>query len=181
MQNDDGYLIISGDEPPNDLLIAVETEISSSPQKCGPNGQLLMQFGVKHPQEAWFQEYLGCPASGATKLGEARVRSFNNNHLGRYVPGPPGTVLIYRPATRQGLSPSTGFFNVIPKSHRMTAAEIKRAKSIPITLTPRDVLFMAANTTVEYVASGESVALCEALSASHTFEYDGEKDGALKG
>ncbi|KAL4924382.1 uncharacterized protein BDV17DRAFT_284757 [Aspergillus undulatus] len=172
MQNDDGYLIISGDEPPNDLLIAVETEISSSPRKCGPNGQQLMQFGVKLPQETWFQEYLGCSSSDAKKLGETRVRSFNNNRLGRYVPGPPGTVLIYRAATRQGLSPGTGFFNVIPKSHRMTAAEIKRAKSIPITLTARDILFIPANTTIEYVASGESVALCEALSASLKSEYD---------
>ncbi|KAL4817224.1 hypothetical protein BDW67DRAFT_183895 [Aspergillus spinulosporus] len=172
MQNDDGYLIIPGDEPPNELLIAVETEISSSSGKCGPNGKQLMQFGVKRPPESWFQEYLGCSSSDAKKTVETRVRSFNNNRLGRYVPGPPGTVLIYRAATRQGLSPSTGFFNVIPGSHRMTAAEIKRARSVPITLTARDILFISANTTIEYVTSGESMALCEALSASLKSEYD---------
>lgn len=92
--------------------------------------------------------------------------SFNNNRVGRFVPGPPGTVLIYRAATRHGLSPSGGFFRIVPGSHRMTAAEIKRARSISITLTPRDVLFMAANTTVEFFASGENVALCEAVSGS---------------
>ncbi|KAL4806930.1 hypothetical protein BDV18DRAFT_160092 [Aspergillus unguis] len=166
MQNDDGYLVLPGDEPPDDLLAAVEAEISSLPRRCGPNGQQLMKFGVKLPHEAWSQEYLGCSSSDAKKVGETRVRSFNNNRLGRFVPGPPGTVLIYRAATRQGLSPDTGFFKIVPKSHRMTAAEIKRAKSISITLRARDTLYMPANTTIEYIASGESVALCEALSAS---------------
>lgn len=82
------------------------------------------------------------------------------------MPGPPGTVLIYRAATRQGLSLNNGFFRIVPQSHRMTAAEIKRAESVPVTLTSRDVLFMAANTTIEYVSPGNGVALCEALSAS---------------
>lgn len=47
MQNDDGYLVIPGDEPPDDLLAAVEAEISSPSRRCGPNGQQLMKFGVK--------------------------------------------------------------------------------------------------------------------------------------
>ncbi|PLB48757.1 hypothetical protein P170DRAFT_425780 [Aspergillus steynii IBT 23096] len=166
MQNDDGYLVIPGDEPPDDLLAAVEAEISSPPRRCGPNGQQLMKFGVKLPHEAWFQEYLGCSSSDAKKVGETRVRLFNNNRPGRFVPGPPGTVLIYRAATRHGLSPETGFFRIVPRSHRMTAAEIKRAKSISITLSARDTLYMPANTTIEYIISGESVALCEALSSS---------------
>lgn len=48
----------------------------------------------------------------------------------------------------------------------MTAAEIKRANSISVTLSAKDTLYMPANTTIEYIASGKSVALCEALSAS---------------
>jgi hypothetical protein len=48
----------------------------------------------------------------------------------------------------------------------MTAAEIKRTPSISITLSAKDTLYMPANTTIEYIASGGSVALCEALSAS---------------
>ena len=47
MQNDDGYLVIPGDEPPDGLFAAVEAEISSSPRRCGPNGQELMKFGAK--------------------------------------------------------------------------------------------------------------------------------------
>ncbi|BCR99759.1 uncharacterized protein AKAW2_50101S [Aspergillus luchuensis] len=167
MQNDDGYLVISGENPPDDLLAAVEAEISSSfPRRCGPNGQQLMKFNAKLPHEAWFQEYLGCSSSDAKKVGDTIVRSFNNNRIGRFVPGPPGTVLIYRAASRQGLSPETGFFRIVPKSHRMTAAEIKRANSISVTLSAKDTLYMPANTTIEYIASGKSVALCEALSAS---------------
>jgi hypothetical protein len=47
MQNDDGYLVIPGDEPPDELLAAVEAEISSFPRRCGPQGHQLMKFGVK--------------------------------------------------------------------------------------------------------------------------------------
>lgn len=48
MQNDDGYLVISGERPPDDLLAAVEAEISSSfPRRCGLNGQQLMKFNAK--------------------------------------------------------------------------------------------------------------------------------------
>lgn len=95
---------------------------------------------------------------------------FDKNRLGRFVPGPPGTVLIYRAATRDGLNSGNGFFAIVPRSHRMTAGEIKRAKSISVDLKPRGVLFLAANMTIEYVTSGGGVALCEAVLASLEFE-----------
>lgn len=47
MQHDNGYLVISGDEPSDDLLNAVEAEILLYPRKCGEKGQQLMHFGVK--------------------------------------------------------------------------------------------------------------------------------------
>lgn len=40
----------------------------------------------------------------------------------------------------------------------MTAAELKRANSISVTLSAKDTLYMPANRTIEYIASGKSVA-----------------------
>ncbi|KAL1978969.1 hypothetical protein VTN96DRAFT_7920 [Rasamsonia emersonii] len=125
-----------------------------------------MRYGLRLPDEDWFQKYLGCSYYKAKKIGDTRLMLFDKNRLGRFVPGPPGTVLIYRAATRDGLSSGNGFFEIVPRSHRMTAGEIKRAESIPVNLGPWDVLFLAANMTIEYIKSGGGVALCEAVSAS---------------
>ncbi|OGM39419.1 hypothetical protein ABOM_012117 [Aspergillus bombycis] len=170
MQSDEGFVIVPGDEPSDDLIQAVTEEVShnehSSPKGCGPKCHELMGYGVKLPEEAWFQTYLGCSYSSARKIGDTRVMTFNKNRIGRFVPGPPGTVLVYRAATRAGLYPENGFFKIVPRSHRMTAGEIKRAESKTLKLRPRDVLFFVANLTIEYVTSGEGIALCEAVSSS---------------
>lgn len=51
MQNDDGFLIVPGDAPPDGLLIEVETEISStkspSLRRRGKKCQELMCYGLK--------------------------------------------------------------------------------------------------------------------------------------
>jgi len=60
----------------------------------------------------------------------------------------------------------------------MTAGGIKRAKSISVDLEPRNVLFLAANMTIEYVTSGGGVALCEAVSASLELEKDENTNNA---
>lgn len=45
MQNDDGYVIVRGETPPDDLLAAAETEIASG--KCGEKCRDLMEYGFK--------------------------------------------------------------------------------------------------------------------------------------
>lgn len=117
------------------------------------------------PEDSWFQKFLGCSYNDARKVGDTVPIYFNNNRPGRRVPGPPGTVLIYRAATRKGLDSSTGFFEIVPGSYSMTANEIRQTKAKVVKLEQRDILFLVANNTVEYNSSGDAIALREAVSA----------------
>lgn len=92
--------------------------------------------------------------------------SFTKSRPGRSVPGPPGTVLIYKSAKREGLSSMNGFFKIVPESHRMTAREIQQRASTEATLGPGDFLFLVANNTVEHTSNGDGMALQKAIYTS---------------